>query len=137
MDNILCAIDFSESSIHSLQWACQMSSILHSKLEILFTYRLKPIDKSEIFEYRKRLENDAKEKFEVMKKEIINCKQIDYDFHMEVGFLHDRIEERLKNNSIKLLVIGNGLQDQLSFNGQSFTPQTLEGSLKIPLVIVP
>ena len=136
MNNILCAIDFSESSMHSLTWACWISSLLNSRLEILYTYRLRPGLK-ELFEYRTHVEAEANKKFNAIKKEIFNGCSIPYDFRVEVGFLHDRIEARIKMSPVSFLVIGNELQNQMSLDGKGVNPEGVVSSFKIPVVIVP
>ena len=136
MNHILCAIDFSESSMHSLMWACKISSLLHSKLEILYTYRLKPGEK-ELFEYRTQVEVEANRKFDAIKEEIFNRYVIPYVFRIEVGFLHDRVEARIKLRNVSFLVIGNEILNQLSLDGQGANSKSNISSFKLPVVIVP
>jgi nucleotide-binding universal stress UspA family protein len=129
---ILCTIDFSDSSKHALQWAIVISRELKTHLTVLYTYRLRVIQKEEVVQMRKKLENDAIKIFSAWEKELLKGRGISYDFKTEVGFISDRIEEHTKHNPVSFLVMG---KNNSASNKESF--DDLVKHIDIPLVIVP
>ena len=48
--SILCAIDFSESSLNALKYAADLSARYNSHLTVLYPYRLLPAGKEDVME---------------------------------------------------------------------------------------
>lgn len=130
-NGILCATDFSESSLEALKWAVDLAKKLDSHLTILYAYRLFQLN-GEAVELKKKMDTEAKENFERLEKELLSDAGIYYDLKIEVGFIDDRIEEHLKKNKASFLVIGKGLTIR---NKDTF--DDLITHLHLPLVIVP
>lgn len=129
---ILCTIDFSDSSRHALQWAIVISRELKTHLTILYTYRLSIVQKHEVLQMKKKLEEEAIEIFSTWERELLKDRGVSYDFKTEVGFVNDRIEEHARKNPVSFLVMGKYSSSQ---NKESF--DELVGHIDIPLVIVP
>lgn len=130
--NILCTIDFSESSRHALQWAVAEAQKYSGHLTILYTYRLIKPKNGEIVEIKKKIEEDAALKFSQLESEILLNQNISYDFRIEVGFINDRVAFFTQHNPIKFLVMDRAMG---SSNKESFNE--LVEHIKVPLVIVP
>ena len=63
---ILCAIDFSESSIQALKWTMQMAQLAQAQVTVLFCYRLIAAeDDAGTLYLKKKIENDALPKSEL------------------------------------------------------------------------
>ncbi len=133
MNSILCAIDFSEPSIRSLKWALDLSAELQSPLEILYTYRLQEADEN-VWEYRRKLEQDARQKFKDLESRVNTQPDMPYTFSVEVGFLPDRIRARLKQTSFRLVVIPNHMTDQLLSAGLHLNTKDLIREFKVPVL---
>jgi hypothetical protein len=93
---------------------------------------LRVIQKEEVVQIRKKLENDAIKIFSAWEKELLKGSGVSYDFKTEVGFVSDRIEEHTKHNPVSFLVIGKNSNTN---NKESF--DELVKHIDIPLVIVP
>lgn len=129
---ILCTIDFSDSSKHALTWAINIAHKLNAPLTILYTYRLYSVKNSEAVELKKQLESKAQDNFHLLEKDLLEGRGIQYDFKTEVGFVTDRVENYVRNNSIGFLVMDKSMNFQ---NKEIFNE--LVDHIRIPLVIVP
>src|SRR5690242_12673421 len=108
MNNVtLCTIDFSEASRNALNYAIHLSKQLNSHVTILYAYRFPAMKDEGPLEVRKKIEADAKQKFSILEKDILQNSGISYDFKIEVGFVSNRVTEYAKNNDVKFLVMGN------------------------------
>jgi hypothetical protein len=131
--SILCVIDFSDSSRNTLQWAITKAYKLKTHLTILFPYRLtRPPNGKSIASMKKEIEDEAILSFKSFEKDLLLDKGISYDFKSEVGFVGDRVDDHIKNNEIKFLVIDKNMRFD---NKESF--DYLVDRSQIPLVIVP
>jgi nucleotide-binding universal stress UspA family protein len=129
---ILCPIDFSESSLHALKWAVELSARYSCHLTVLYPYRLLQAPKEDVLQLKKKNEESAIQKFESLEKDYINGKAISFDFTPEVGFLADRIDDHLRRNSILMMVIGKNMSSASQENlGDLIT------NVKVPVVVVP
>lgn len=130
--SILCAIDFSESSLHALQWAAELSSQFKCHLTVLYPYRLLQTSKGDVVGIKQKNLELANQKFEALKNEFLTGKVSSYDFTPEVGFLSDRIENHIEKNSIMLMVLGKNMHSASQDNLQD-----LINSIQVPVLIVP
>src|SRR5688572_903790 len=130
-NEIICTTDFSSSSKEALKLAISFAKKLGNRLIILYTYRLFK-QNGEGIALKRKMETEATINFAELEKELLKESGVEYDFQTEVGFVDDRIEERLKKNKISLLVMGKGMSLQ---NKETF--DNLISQLQIPLVIVP
>src|SRR5579859_1830936 len=108
--SILCVIDFSESSVKALKWAGMMAIRLNAHLTIVHPYRLNQLKKKEdIVIMKKNIDIDAVKNFENLAVELFKNGTISYDFHVEVGFIQDRVQEYLRKKDILFIVVGKKL----------------------------
>jgi nucleotide-binding universal stress UspA family protein len=129
---ILCVIDFSDSSKEALRWSIRLAQEVNAHLTVLYTYRFLQPYNGEALEMKRRIEEEAANKFAQLEKEILLGKGIDYSVKTEIGFIADRAKDHAKRNGADLLVVGNKLS---SANKQSF--DELVADIQMPLVIVP
>lgn len=132
LKTILCTIDFSQSTRHSLEWAVSMANQLRAHLSILYTYRLIQPRSGEIFNQKKIIEQEAKQKFEALEKEYLVGKGISYDFKIEVGFVSDRIEDHAKKNSVNFVVMDKHVRAN---SNESF--DELMEHIHVPMLLIP
>jgi nucleotide-binding universal stress UspA family protein len=130
--SILCAIDFSESSLHALKWAAELSSVFNCHLTVLYPYRLLQTTKGDEIDIKQKKTDQALAKFDELKRDYLSGKVSSYDFTPEIGFLSDRIDDHLRRNSIMMMVIGR------SMNASNHeTLQDLVSHVNVPVVVVP
>lgn len=129
-DSILCAIDFSDASLRALQWAIDQAKLNHYHLHILYTYRLQAAAQESAFQVKQKMVDTANKKFAEVEKERLNKKNINYDFRTEVGFLEDRLVDRIAKNSVKSVVLPKVL-----CKGNDSLTEVLE-HVGVPVVIV-
>jgi nucleotide-binding universal stress UspA family protein len=132
LKTILCTIDFSQSTRHSLEWAVSMARQLRAHLSILYTYRLIQSSSGEIVHFKRNIELEARQKFEILEKECLLGKGISYDFKIEVGFVSDRIEDQIKKNSPDFIIMGKTLRA----NGNESFEELME-HIHVPMLVVP
>lgn len=130
--SILCAIDFSESSLNALKWAAELSSKFNSHLTVLYPYRLIQSSKEDVVEIKKKNVELATRKFEALENDYLNGKVTSFEFSPEIGFLSDRVEDHLRKNSILLMVIGK----HMNTNSQE-NLDDLINNVKVPVVVIP
>ena len=134
---ILCAVDFSESSLHALRWAMAAAKVHKAEVIFLFCYRLIATgDEVESLNMKRDIETKAVEQFHEIEMEFINKITIPYQFIMEVGFFSSRIEMFIRKSPVSLLVMGSSIIENFNeYKNLSFD-QFIRTS-KIPVVIVP
>ena len=134
---ILCAIDFSESSLQALKWTLKMARLTRATVTVLFCYRLIAIgDDEETLDLKKNMENEALKKFNEIEKKLMKGQAVSYQFVTEVGFFPFRIEMFIRKSPVGLLVMGNSIiQNFDEYKNLSFE-QFLKNS-NVPVVIVP
>jgi hypothetical protein len=102
-------------------------------LTVLYPYRLTRAQYGEsALALRKKIEDEAKNSFKALEKDLLANKKLSYDFRTEIGFLADRVEEHTKNHSVVFMVIDKNLRKG---NRESF--DDLIESTDVPLVIIP
>ena len=132
IQSILCVIDFSESSEHALNWAAAMAMKLNSHLTVVHPYRLNQLNKKEdMILLKKSIDVDALKNFEKIAKNLLKSGSLSYDFHVEVGFIQDRIQEHSKKNEIRFMVLGKKL-----VSNSEILSELME-HIEVPLVICP
>jgi nucleotide-binding universal stress UspA family protein len=129
---ILCTIDFSESSRDVLKYAVDLCRQCDCHLTVLYTYRLLHSQTGDVMESRKKIEEQAKQNFSVLEKDILKGSGIPYEFKVEVGFVSNRVTEYAKKNTVSFLVISKKMNGR---SNESF--DELAENIKVPLVIVP
>lgn len=129
--DILCAIDFSETSRDSLRWSVDFAKKSHQHLTVLFAYRLNR-SANEAIEAKRRIEHEAKVRFAQLESELLQNQGITYDFKVEVGFVSDRVEWHVRTRPIALLV----MDKDISISNRELLDE-LVSRIEVPLVIVP
>lgn len=129
---ILCTIDFSEASRQALLWAVQFSKMQGSDLTILYTYRLTKNMTGEAVVWKKKMEEDALQKFAAFENEWLKMAGIKYEFKIEVGFVADRVEDHTQKSDISFLVMDKNMCSQ-----SKDTFDDLMEHMNVPLVIIP
>lgn len=109
-----------------------MARQLRAHLSILYTYRLIQSSSGEIVHFKKNIEHEARQKFEILEKEYLLSNGISYDFKVEVGFVSDRIEDRVRKDSPDFVILDKTLRAN---SNESF--EELMENIHVPLLIVP
>ncbi len=134
---ILCAIDFSESSLQALAWTMKLAQLTQAQVTALFCYRLIAAgDDEETLDLKKNMEMQALKKFKEIEEKLIGGKTVTYQFLTEVGFFPFRIEMFMRKSPVNLLVLGNSIIDNFNEYKKLSFEQFLKSS-KVPIVIVP
>lgn len=131
--SILCIVDFSDPSIRALKWAIDAASHFHFHLSVIYPYRLQSVSRSEdVILLKKKTEETAVTNFAEVEKLYLKGKGITFDFRSEVGFLRDRVEDRVKKDSVRLVVVSKAMN-----TGGKENYDELISSANVPLVIIP
>jgi nucleotide-binding universal stress UspA family protein len=135
-DQILCAIDFSESSAPALQWAGKLAKASGANLAVLYSYRLLQTGKlNDIVSFRRKTEEDSRKKFVQMEKAVLNG-EVPSTFITEIGFYSDNIENFIRKNPMTLVVLSEVMANLIyDHKGQSLIH--FLKALRVPLLIVP
>lgn len=139
MRQILCVIDFSESSKKVLELAARFAVACKSHLTVLFPYRL--IDhhhQGSLASLKQTLESEAREKFNTLRKTLPDESILSCEFQPEIGFISDRINAHVDRNKecIDMVIVGQE-QTASSNDSKGFNLQNLLTNSRIPFVIVP
>ncbi len=134
---ILCAIDFSESSLHALKWAMTLAQLSQAEVVVLFCYRLIAEDTTmELLNIKRDMEAKALQQFQEIEKELADVSAVPYQFVTEIGFFSSRIEMFISKRPVSMLVMGNSVMSNFNeYKNLSFDQFLLK--TKIPVVVVP
>jgi Universal stress protein family len=134
---ILCAIDFSESSLSALKWAFKQAQLTQAQVTILFCYRLISIgDEQESSIMKRDMEAKAFNQFQEIEKKLTDVTPVPYEFVTEIGFFSSRIEMFIRKSPVSLLVLGNSVVSNFNeYKSMSFDQFIMK--TKVPVVIVP
>jgi nucleotide-binding universal stress UspA family protein len=135
-DHILCAIDFSESSVNALQWASKIAKGSNSSLAVLYSYRLLQTGKlNDIVSFRKNTEAECKKKFSELEAAALTH-GVRASLITEIGFFSDNIENFIRKNPMTMVVLSESMANTIyEHKGQSLLH--FLKSLRVPLLIVP
>lgn len=137
MRQILCVIDFTDPSGKVLDVAARIANACRAHLIVLFPYRL--IDHSfqgNLASLKLKLESQAREKFETLKKSLPVMEHLSVEFQPEIGFTSDRIKAHVGKDLIDMIIVGQKLTDSPN-DIKGFNLQALISNSKLPVVIVP
>jgi len=136
-DHILCAIDFSESSLHTLQSANKIAVGTSAQLDVLYSYRLIQTGKvADILSFKKKTEEECKSRFLELMESVADNKQQPVSFITEIGFYSDNIENFVRKNPSTIVVLSDALAHSI-YDHKGFTLSQFLKGLKVPLLIVP
>jgi hypothetical protein len=115
-----------------LEWTVGMAKQLHAHIIILYTFRLLQSKSSEALVTKKRMEEQAINRFNLLERELLINKGLSYEFRSEVGFVTDRVEDHVKREPIHLLIVSKSMSTQ---SKEVF--EELIDQIRVPLVIIP
>lgn len=137
MRPILCVIDLSETSIKVLEVAAKMAYANKTHLTILFPYRLINNGfRDDASKLKVKLEQEAREKFEVIERNVEALKLIAFDFHPEIGFAADRISSYLRRTKVDMIILGQGQANSID-DANGLGLRNLITQSKVPFTIIP
>jgi nucleotide-binding universal stress UspA family protein len=137
MRPILCVVDLSESSVKVVEVAARMAYANKTQLTILFPYRLISYAyKEDVSKLKGELEQEAREKFSVIEKQVEILRRIYFEFQPEIGFAVDRVNSYARQNKVDMIVISQSQANSINeVNGTAL--QNLIANSKAPFMIVP
>ena len=136
-DYIPCAIDFSESSLHTLQCANKIALGTGAQLNVLYSYRLIQTGKvADILSFKRKTEEECKDKFLALMENVPDGKKQPVSFITEIGFYSDNIDNFIRKNPSTIVVVSDALAQSIYDHKGVTLLQFLKG-LKVPLLIVP
>jgi len=136
-DSILCAIDFSESSVHALRWAAKLAAGSNADLTVLFSYRLIQTGKvNDILTFKRQTEEESKQRFNELEKKEFPLATTETKFITEIGFFSDNIEKFVRKNPLSLVVLSETLADSIR-DHKGFSMLDFMKIIHVPLLIVP
>jgi hypothetical protein len=131
MTQILCTLDFSDSSQNALRLGIMLAKQLNAHLTLLYTFRLIKMPLNEAVGYKNKMELEAINNFSIVEKDYLKDSGLTYDFKSEVGFMAHRVEELIRKQHIDFLILDKKLP------GNSETLDELISKVSIPMVLVP
>ena len=137
MKNILCVIDLSGASEKVLEVAANISNACKGRLIILYPYRLIINGhQGNMVSLKANLENEAREKFDIVLAKLLTEKPHVCEFRPEIGFMADRINACVKRESVDMVIVG---QQQAETSAGTKDPilQHLITLTQLPFVVVP
>ncbi|MGL1886843.1 MAG: universal stress protein [Reichenbachiella sp.] len=106
--NFLVPIDFSETSLSSMNLAITWSNELNAKITFLHSYRLIANSDSKTTdsprEIKSNLEKDVLDQFEKIKKRVDLSNAFKWEFRLEIGFLHHCIKSVAEKEDVDLII---------------------------------
>jgi hypothetical protein len=128
-------IDLSASSRAALQWAVKDAAVHQYSLTIVHPYRLKGENSGhQKTSLKKRLEDEANQRFENLKATIPELKNVPYAFSPEVGFETDRMDSHIQKRNVKLIVLNKDIAKTNELQGEwgGFLAR-----IQVPVVLIP
>lgn len=137
MKVILCVVDFSDVSENVLKVAVDLASTSKAHLIVLFPYRLVNQDQEDDMNaLKKRLESEAKRKFQDLINTLPELKNVVTEFYSEIGFVDGRIKAYLTKNNIDMVIIGEHQVKERN-NQNNGDLEKLISTSRTPFIIVP
>ena len=130
-NTILCPVDFSGNSKKILHWAIVMAQQLRAHVTVLYAYRLTAVTNVEALQLKRKMEEDAQQRFVQLERELFSHVAVSYDFKTEIGFVNDRIEDHTRKNNLSMLVIDK----HISHNKENF--DNLLSRIHVPVILIP
>jgi hypothetical protein len=135
-DQILCAIDFSESSVQPLKWANKIALATGAHLNILYSYRLIQANSADVLSFKRKTEEESKMKYAEIEKTAFYGTTAPKSFITEIGFFSDNIENFIRKNPSTLVVLSEPLAEFI-YDHKNQTLMHFLKRLKVPLLVVP
>lgn len=135
---ILFPIDFLSDDTKSIEYVINLASIFKAELIFLYTYRLitptEGVDN--VINAKKQTEEEANNKFQQIKNDLLVNVGIDYSFLCEVGFANDRLMSNVKSENIDLIVLTHKMKERIKNETKSFESHIID-QIPCPLVLLP
>ena len=134
---VLCAIDFSKSSLQTLKWALTIGQQTQAHVTVLFCYRLIADEgDGDLLDLKKNMEIEALKKFNEIEMKLKKADLGSYQFITEVGFFPHRIEMFIRKSPVSLLVMENSIFQNFDEYKKLSFDEFLKNS-GVPVLIVP
>ena len=140
MENILAAIDFSDSSKNAASYAANIAGYFGAKLTLFHAYHIPTLTVE--MGYMPPMVDLRADREEEIKKWVTGLsntyKGIDIDYYMGVGLAADLIEEAAREKQCDLIVVGlSGQNDKIKEHIFGSVATKVAETSKIPVLIVP
>ena len=136
-DQVLCAIDFSESSIQALRWANKLAAGTGANLAVQYSYRLiQQGDLPDVLSFKRKTEAESRVKFSEIEKTVFHENGAQKSFITEIGFYSDNIENFIRKNPSTIIVLSEDLAESIYDHKGETLIDFLKG-LHVPLLVVP
>lgn len=86
--------------------------------------------------FKKKMEDEAVEKFKEIDKKLINGQEVSRGFITEIGFMSDNIERFIRKNPISILVMSRSMCSSLN-DHKGMSLEEFVGTINVPMLIVP
>src|SRR5690349_15298176 len=138
MKEILCVVDFSGATGKVLEVAARIASACNAHLIVVYPYRLllDPTHEGDMMSLKRKIEAQAREKFQFLRSTLEVLKDVSVDFQPEIGFLADRIHAYTRKKNIDMIIIGQP-QAGSETDIRNLNFQDLISNSQLPFVIVP
>jgi|SRR5690606_13375445 nucleotide-binding universal stress UspA family protein len=134
MKKILCVIDFRGGEVKTLEVAAEIAVAVNAHLLVLYPYRLIGESQGDIPSLKRKLEADARKRFEETRSRTKAIDRLSVEFQPEIGFAVDRILAHTRGNNIDMVVIG---QEVGAGEWKSLPLTELIAHSNVPFVVVP
>ncbi len=140
VDNILVPIDFSETSRNALKYAIAIAEKAGARLTLAHAMRLIPPTPSTHRivpgDLKSELEESVKAQFSILKEDILDFTELQYEFVTKIGFSIDVIESMASSKVYDLVVMGtNGATGLNKFFGS--TTSAIIKEVDVPVIAIP
>ena len=142
INKILVPVDFSESSINGLNWACHFAEKIQTELILFHAFEIKKSYYENVsFNDPTVITKDLKdEKIERLKELALHTgykKKINFEYIAESGNFQKTLKEVVDKNNIDIVIIGSeGAENQRNYLFGSNTIEIIKKN-GLPLLIVP
>jgi hypothetical protein len=131
MTQILCTLDFSDSSQNALRLGIMLAKKLNAHLTLLYTFRLIKMPLDEAVGFKNNMEREAIKNFSMIEKDFLKNSGVTYDFKSEVGFMAHRVEDLIRKQNIDFLILDKNQP------GNREALDELISKVSVPMILVP
>lgn len=136
-EHILCAVDFTESSLNVLRWANRIAAGMGADLSVLYSYRLIQTGKvADILSFKRKTEEEARRNYLELTAALKDTALVRASFITEIGFFSDNIEKFVRKNPSAVVVLGEQLAREL-YDHKAPPLLSFLNTVQVPLFIVP
>jgi nucleotide-binding universal stress UspA family protein len=137
MRPILCVVDLNPSSEKVLEIAAKLASACHTRLIVLYSYRLVDLGRDEnVLTLKASMDARAEARFQELGASVLKDKDVVYEFQTEIGFLADRIRTYVNEKAAGMVVIGERQANDIDEH-RALTVREFISNMKLPFLIIP